>query len=192
MKEFVVGVTGASGIILARRLVGLLLESGAKVHLCTSRAARMVIHDELPREPQQPGFFGFEHEHLTEWGERDFRAPFASGSAPIAGMAVIPCTLSTVGAIANGVSDNLLKRAAEVILKERRTLVVVPREAPLSTIHLENLLRIAQAGATVIPPVLTFYQQPGDGVQAQIDFIVSRVLDHLGVDNDLYQRWNHD
>ncbi|MEM7167754.1 MAG: UbiX family flavin prenyltransferase [Planctomycetota bacterium] len=191
MREYVVGVTGASGVILARRLVGLLLESGAKVHLCASRAAKLVVHEELPpREPGQKGFFGFEHEHLTEWAERDFNAPFASGSAPIAGMAVIPCTMSTVGSIAHGISDNLLKRAAEVMLKERRTLVVVPREAPLSDIHLENMLRISKAGATVIPPVLTFYQSPGDSVQEQVDFVVSRVLDHLGVDNALFRRWS--
>ena len=150
----------------------------------------MVIVDELPKEPGQKGFFGFEHPNLTEWAERDFNAPFASGSAPISGMAVVPCTMSTLGSIAHGISDNLLKRAAEVMLKEKRTLVIVPREAPLSTIHIENMLRVAQAGATVIPPVLTFYQKPGDSVQEQVDFVVSRIMDHLGVDNELFERWH--
>jgi len=189
-RTFAVGITGASGAMLAERLVRFLLEAGHRVHLTASRTGRMVVHEELGLPAGGSAILpGLAHERLVEWGERDFRAPFASGSAPIDGMAVIPCSLATVGAIAAGTSDNLLRRGADVMLKERRPLVLVPREAPLSVIHLRNLLAVAEAGAIVIPPVLTFYQHPGKGVEDQVDFVVSRVLDHLGVENELFPRW---
>jgi 4-hydroxy-3-polyprenylbenzoate decarboxylase len=189
-KTFAVGVTGASGSVLAERLVQVLLEEGHTVHLCASKTGRLVIHEELQIEGGARGIFPhLEHPLLIEWGDRNFHAPFASGSAPFDGMAVIPCSLATVAAIAHGFSDNLLRRGAEVMLKERRPLVVVPRESPLSPIHLENLLTVSRAGGTIIPPILTFYQQPGDSVAPQVDFVVSRVLDHLGVANELYPRW---
>jgi len=187
---YVVGISGASGAVLAVRLVRFLLEAGHRVHLTASRTGKQVVQEELDLPPGSHGILpGIAHENLVEWAERDYRAPFASGSAPIAGMAVIPCSLATVGAIAAGTSDNLLRRGAEVMLKERRPLVLVPREAPLSVIHLRNLLAVTEAGAIVIPPVLTFYQRPGRGVEDQIDFVVSRVLDHLGVENALVPRW---
>lgn len=189
-RTFAVGITGASGAVLAERLVRHLLDAGHRVHLTASRTGKQVVHEELALPPGSTGILpGLAHDRLTEWAERDYRAPFASGSAAIDGMAVIPCSLATIGAIANGTSDNLLRRGAEVMLKERRPLVLVPREAPLSVIHLRNLLAVAEAGAIVIPPVLTFYQRPGKGVDDQIDFVVSRVLDHLGVDNELFPRW---
>ena len=216
-KTFAIGVTGASGAVLAERLVAVLLEKGHTVHLCASRTGRLVIHEELvaPRRNESGAgdigtgesgsgtsretdagrrtiFPHLSHPRLIEWGERNFHAPFASGSAPFDGMAIIPCSLATVAAIAHGFSDNLLRRGAEVMLKEKRRLVVVPRESPLSEIHLENLLTLARAGGTIIPPVLTFYQQPGDTVAPQVEFVVSRVLDHLGVANDLYPRWGVD
>ena len=189
-KTFAIGVTGASGAILAERLVRCLIEQGHTVHLTASKTGRLVIHEELEINSDARGIFPhLEHPRLVEWNERNFHAPFASGSAPFDGMAIVPCSLATVAAIAHGFSDNLLRRGAEVMLKEKRRLVVVPRESPLSTIHLENLLTIARAGGTVIPPVLTFYQQPGPEVEPQIEFVVSRVLDHLGVPNELYPRW---
>lgn len=190
MSTFAVGVSGATGVILAHRLVEFLLEQGHFVHLCVSRAARMVIEDEMPNTEKLPGALpGLAGPSLQEWSEKDFRAPFASGSAPIDGMAVLPCAMTTLGAIANGISDNLIRRGAEVMLKERRPLVIMPREAPLTEIHLENMLRAARAGAIIIPPQLSFYQDPGPTVDAQINFNISRVLDHLGVANDLYRRW---
>jgi 4-hydroxy-3-polyprenylbenzoate decarboxylase len=189
-RTFAVGITGASGAALAERLVRFLLEAGHHVHLTASRTGKQVVQEELGHPPGSHGILpALAHERLVEWAERDYRAPFASGSAPIDGMAVIPCSLATVAAIAAGTSDNLLRRGADVMLKERRPLVLVPREAPLSVIHLGNLLAVARAGATVIPPVLTFYQRPGKGVEHQIDFVVSRVLDHLGVENELFPRW---
>ena len=192
-KEFVLGLSGASGAILAERLVRFLLDAGHRVHLTASRTGRQVVHEELDLPPGGRGIFPhLEHALLTEWGDRDFRAPFASGSAPIDGMAVIPCSLATVAAIAHGTSDNLLRRGADVMLKERRPLVLVPRESPLSVIHLRNLLAIAEAGAVVIPPVLTFYHHPGKDIDGQVDFVVSRVLDHLGVENRLFARWSEE
>ncbi len=189
-KTFAIGVSGASGAVLAERLVRFLLESGHRVHLTASRTGKIVVHEELDLPSGSRGIFPhLEHPQLTEWAERDFRAPFASGSAQIDGMAIIPCSLATVSAIAHGTSDNLLRRGADVMLKERRPLVLVPRESPLSIIHLRSLLAAAEAGATVIPPVLTFYQRPGPEVAHQIDFVVSRVLDHLGVENRLFPRW---
>jgi len=135
---------------------------------------------------------GLEHPDLVEYNERNFHAPFASGSSRFDGMAVMPCSLATVAAIAHGFSDNLLRRGAEVMLKEGRPLVIVPRESPLSEIHLRNLLSCAEAGATIIPPVLTFYQLPTQDVSEQVAFVVSRVLDHLGVDNELFPRWGEE
>ncbi len=188
-----VGITGASGAPIAVRLIEVLLESDCEVHLTCSKAGRLVIQEELgPRQTAgTPGGMipGLQHDQLLEFSERDFYAPMASGSSRLDAMVIVPCTMGTIGAIAAGTSDNLLRRAADVMIKERRPLIVVPREAPLSEIHLENLLRLARAGVTVIPPVLTFYQSPGDGVAEQIDFVVSRILDHVGIDNDLYARW---
>ena len=189
-KEIVVGVSGASGSIIAERLVRFLLESGHRVHLVASKTGKLVTHDEMEIPAGTRTIFAdMEHENLTEWGEKNFYAPFASGTAPIDGMAIVPCAMTTVASVAHGISDNLIKRAAEVMLKEGRPLVIVPREAPLNQIHLQNMLTLAQAGATIVPPVLTFYQHPGDSVIEQVDYVVSRILDHLGVDNNLFHRW---
>jgi len=189
-KELVIGVSGASGSIIAARLVRYLLESGHRVHLVASKTGKMVTHDELEvADGTRTLFPDMEHENLTEWGSKNFYAPFASGTAPIDGMAIVPCSMATVAGLAHGISDNLLKRAGEVMLKERRPLVVVPREAPLGPIHLRNLLTLAEAGAVIIPPLLTFYQHPGDSVLEQVDYVVCRILDHLGISNELFQRW---
>ena len=189
-REFVIGVSGASGSIIAERLVRFLLESGNHVHLVASKTGKLVTHDEMEIPPGTRTLFAdMEHENLTEWGEKNFYAPFASGTAPIDGMAIVPCAMTTVASVAHGISDNLIKRAAEVMLKEGRPLVIVPREAPLNQIHLQNMLTLTQAGATIVPPVLTFYQHPGDSVIEQVDYVVSRILDHLGVDNQLFHRW---
>lgn len=189
-KQLVVGVSGASGSVIAERLVRFLLDSGHHVHLVASKTGKLVTHDEMDIPQGTRGLFAnMEHENLTEWGEKNFYAPFASGTAPIDGMAIVPCAMTTVASVAHGISDNLIKRAAEVMLKEGRPLVIVPREAPLNQIHLQNMLTLSQAGATIIPPVLTFYQHPGDSVMEQVDYVVSRILDHLGVDNQLFHRW---
>jgi 4-hydroxy-3-polyprenylbenzoate decarboxylase len=132
--------------------------------------------------------FGAPEGSLRVFGREDWMAPVASGSNPADAMAVCPCSMGTLGAIAAGLADNLIERAADVMLKERRPLVLVPRETPLSAIHLENMLKLARAGAVILPPVPAFYTRP-DSVGAIVDFVVARVLDQLGVANDLVARW---
>jgi len=122
------------------------------------------------------------------WGMRDYKAPFASGSAGWHAMAIVPCSMSTVARVAHGISDTLLTRAADVMIKERRSLVVVPRETPLSVIHLENLTTLAKAGATIMPAMPSFYGKPQSTDQL-LDTVVGRVLDHLGLGHDLLKRW---
>jgi 4-hydroxy-3-polyprenylbenzoate decarboxylase len=182
--KIVVGVTGASGAPYAKRLLSVLAEKDVQVALCISQTASEVWALECGGDIREyAGSLG-----IPLWGGRDYRAPFASGSAGFTHMAVVPCSMSTCARIAHGISDTLLTRAADVMLKERRNLIVVPRETPLSVIHLENLTALARAGALVLPAMPSFYSQPkslGDAV----DSVVSRILDHLGVENRLASRW---
>lgn len=181
-RKIVVGVTGASGAPYAKRLVSLLAaREDVEVAVCASSTAPEVwaleCGGDLREEIGAPVF-----------GQRDFRAPFASGSAGWHAMAIVPCSMGTAGRVAHGLSDDLLTRAADVMLKERRTLVVVPRETPLSVIHLENLAALARAGAIVLPAMPSFYGKPRT-LEDAVDTVVARVLDHLGVRSDLARRW---
>lgn len=187
-SRIVIGVTGASGACYAQRLVQFLLTNGFEVLLAVSGAGRLVIAEELePMEAGDPwGDTG--RDRLRIFPEKDFGAPFCSGSYRFRGMVVIPASMGTVGAIAGGVTANNIHRGADVALKERRPLVLVPRETPLSAIHLENLLKLARAGAVILPPSPAFYQHPRT-LDDQVDFVVSRVLDALGIDNQLFERW---
>ena len=189
--------TGASGMPLGLRLLECLLAGGARVYLMYSPAAQVVAKQEcdivLPAQPRDAQRvlgerFGARDGQLFVFGREDWMAPVASGSNPADAMAVCPCSMGTLGAIAAGLADNLIERAADVMLKERRPLVLVPRETPLSSIHLENMTRLAHAGAVILPPSPGFYTRP-QSVEAIVDFIVARVLDHLGVPHALIQRW---
>ena len=184
----VVGVTGASGAVYAQRLVRFLLESGLEVLLSVSKAGRLVIQEELAVEQGDDPWGRVNRDRLRIFPEKDFNAPFCSGSFRFRGMAVVPASMGTIGSIANGVSINNIHRGADVALKEKMPLVVVPRETPFSVIHLENLLRLAHAGAVVLPPSPAFYQHPRT-LEDQIDFVVSRILDALSIENDLFKRW---
>jgi flavin prenyltransferase len=185
----VVGVTGASGVIYARRLVEILLSSGIEVHLVASAAARLVIRQEIPELADPETIFRLPGPARPRvFPEKDFAAPFCSGSFPFRGVVVVPASMGTIGAIATGAGTNCIHRAADVALKERRTLVVVPRETPFSLIHLQNLLTLAQAGAVVLPACPAFYQGPST-LADQVDFIASRILDQLSISNRLYPRW---
>ena len=135
--------------------------------------------------------FGARDGQLTVFAREDWLSPVASGSNPADAMAVCPCTMGTLGAIAHGLADNLIERAADVMLKERRPLVLVPRETPLSTIHLDNMLKLAHAGAVILPPAPGFYTHP-KSVADIVDFVVARVLDQLRVPHDLVPRWGED
>lgn len=183
--RLVVGISGASGAPYARRLLEVLraLSAPPEIALVLSRTAEQVWGHECGGSPRELGFPTF--------GGRDYEAPFASGSNAPDAMVVVPASMSCVARIAHGVSDDLLTRAADVALKERRRLVLVVRETPYSAIHLQNMLAVTQAGAVVLPASPSFYGRP-DGVEALIDTVLSRVLDHIGVENRLQRRWGDD
>jgi 4-hydroxy-3-polyprenylbenzoate decarboxylase len=172
--KLVVAVGGASGSIYAKRLLDVLAASGAadlEVGLLFSTSGAEVWKHEIGEVPAYP---------FKRWGLRDFRAPFASGSAGWDAMVVVPCSTGGLARIAHGVSDDLIGRAADVMLKERRKLVLVVREAPLSAIHLENMLAATRAGAVVLPAAPSFYSKPAT-IEALLDTVIGRVLDQLGL-----------
>jgi flavin prenyltransferase len=185
--RIVVGISGASGAPYAERLLGLLTESPlreqASVSLVLSATAAEVWQHECTtslRDFALPTFSG-----------RDYSAPFASGSSAPDAMLIVPASMSTVARIAQGISDNLLTRAADVVLKERKRLIVVPRETPYSEIHLKNLLELTRLGALVLPASPSFYGKPRS-VTDLLDTVVGRVLDHLGLEHTLTRRWGTD
>lgn len=192
MKRYVVAFTGASGVVYGVRLVEQLLERDYEVHLITSDPAKIVLNQEMGWEFTEPAEKVFRQHFpsgkLFVYDNSDIAAPVASGSFLIDGMIVIPCTMSTISAIANGISKNLLERAADVMLKERRPLIVVPRETPLSTIHLKNMLTLSEMGVYVVPAMPAFYNFP-KSIDDMVDFIVGKVLDVIRIPNDLYQRY---
>jgi len=191
------GITGASGIVYGLRLLQCLLESGRRVQLMISPAAQIVAAQEadlrLPSTPRDTRDllvqrFNADATLLEVYGASQWFAPLASGSNAPEAMVICPCSSGTLAAIASGASDNLLERAADVALKERRTLIVVPREMPLSPIHLENMLKLARLGVVVMPASPGFYHRP-ESVDGLVDFVVARILDHLGVAQTLVPRW---
>jgi 4-hydroxy-3-polyprenylbenzoate decarboxylase len=199
--DLVLAVTGASGAPYAVRLLEVLLRAGRTVHLTISPAAAEVFEKELGRRLDltrfDPATFlgeratGLDLSALRYHYYRDFSAGIASGSFLTAGMVVCPCSMGTVAAIAHGLSENLIHRAADVHLKERRKLVLVPRETPLGLVQLRNLTAAAEAGAVVLPAMPAFYTLPRS-VGDMVDFIVGRVCDQLGVEHQLLKRWGTD
>ncbi len=189
-RRIILGVTGASGSRYALRLLDALLASGTEVHFVTSDTGAQVFEYETglgldatleDRAKRHPGL-------LHTYAPRDLFAPIASGSFPVSGMAVLPCSMSTAAAVAQGVGGNLLRRAADVQLKERRPLVLVPRETPLSLIHLRSLLSLAEAGAVVLPAAPGFYGRPSS-IEDLLDFIVGRTMDALGLPGSPAPQW---
>jgi len=185
--------TGASGLVYGVRLVDVLLNAGRDVNLVISSAVEQTAPVEMshPAEGIVERLRLLGPGRLETWGRRDFSAPMASGSAQVGPMVIVPCSLGTVGRIVAGTSETLLLRAAEVCLKERRRLIVVPRETPLSTGALANLTTLSSWGAVVMPAAPGFYNKPtspGD----LVDFMVQRICDHLGVAVELSQRWGAD
>lgn len=190
-------LTGASGMAYGLRLLEVLLATGVHVQLLYSRAAQIVGQQEqlielpsspsmardllLARYPNLPG-------ELAVYGREEWFAPVASGSNPPDAMVICPCTTGTLAAIAQGLSDNLIERAADVVLKEGRKLILVPRETPYSVLHLENMLRLARAGAIILPPNPGFYHHPTT-VEDLIDFVVARIMDQLRLPHQLMARW---
>lgn len=197
MKTITLAFTGASGLPYGMRLLECLLASGQRVHLIYTQAAQVVAKQEmgivLPGRPQEAERmlaerFGAYAGELKVFGIQDWYAPMASGSNPGDGMAICPCTMATLGKIAAGIGDDLICRAADVMLKEKRPLLLLPREMPFSAIHLENMLKLSHAGAVIMPPNPGFYHHP-QSVQDIVDFVVARVMDHLGVEQTLMKKW---
>ena len=184
MKPIVIGISGASGSVIARQTMEALLARDVPVALVCSNDARLVWQEELD-EPFSDALARWrEHPGFTYHAIGDMKAPIASGTYPTAGMAVVPCSMATVAAIAHGLATNLLLRAADVTLKEQRRLVLVPRETPLSAIHLENLLKLARLGVVVMPPEPAFYLHP-KGIEDVVSFTVGRILVALGIQEGL-------
>lgn len=185
-----VGWTGASGLIYGVRLVEVLLQAGRDVNLVASEAVEQTAPVELERSLAEvlAGLAGHGPGRLRVFGQNQFDSPLASGSSRAGPFAVVPCSMGTAGRLAAGTGETLLLRAADVCLKERRPLILVPREAPLATHHLQNLALLSGRGALIIPASPGFYHRPGS-VADLVDFIVQRVCDHLGVDVDLTPRW---
>lgn len=193
----IIAMTGASGAAYGLRLLEVLLKAGQPVYLLVSKAAQMVLAMETPLEvPSRPAdmqqffadHFQVEASLLTVFSREDWTAPIASGSHRAQHMVVCPCTTGTLAAIAQGNSDNLMERAADVMLKEQRKLILVVRETPFSVIHLENMLKLARAGVTILPANPGFYQQPRT-LDDLVDFIVARILDHMQIKHSLLPRW---
>ena len=179
--KLLIAITGASGALYAQRLLDHVDPAQHEVHLVLSSYAHQVIKEELSG--------GFQvKEGVTQHNLKSMNAPFASGSNPPDAMVVIPCTMGTLGRIAHGFSEDLLLRAADVVLKEKRKLILVPRETPLNLVHVKNFELLLQAGATILPANPSFYRRP-QTVQDLADTVVARVLDHLGIANNLVPRW---
>lgn len=196
-RHIAVAITGASGAIHGLRLIEELLAAGCRVSLLITRAGFIVLKeecglawagDEAALNATLQDYFKAEPDSLTFYGENNFYSPLASGSSAPDAMVVAPCSMGSLARIAAGLSSNLLERAADVMLKEGRPLLLMPRETPLSAIHLENMLKLARLGVRIVPPMPGFYGQP-QTVDDMVNFIVSRVLDLLGVENRLASRW---
>ncbi len=199
MKKIIVGITGASGALLGERLVRFLLQAGHEVHVIISPSGVRVFKEELGVVLGQTyadikkNFSKHyqNHKRLFVAPADDFAAKISSGSAKIDAMVIAPCSMSTVGAIAHGITLNLIHRAASVSVKEKRPLVLVPRESPLSPIHLKNLLALSEIGVHIVPATTAFYHKPKT-VEEMVDFTIGRALDLLKIEHKLFKRWRGD
>jgi 4-hydroxy-3-polyprenylbenzoate decarboxylase len=200
LNTVTLALSGASGMAYGLRLLECLLAADIRVYLLVSQAAHIVAKQELgvtlparasDLEKQLSGNLQARDGQLRVFGREDWNAPVASGSNPADAMVVCPCSMGTLAAIAHGMSDNLIERAADVMLKEQRKLILVPREAPFSTLHLENMLTLSRMNAVILPANPGFYHRPKN-VEAIIDFIVARILDQLGIKHELMVPWGRD
>ncbi|MDQ0058193.1 UbiX family flavin prenyltransferase [Paenibacillus harenae] len=194
-RKWIVGITGASGSVYGIRLVEELLVGGFEVHLVITEAGWRVLKEELGwettrRQAALEACFGanLTDGRLVFHPNADIGASIASGSFRVEGMMIMPCSMGTLASIAHGISDDLMTRAADVMLKEGRTLLLVPRETPLHAIHLENMLALAKLGVRIVPAMPAFYYKP-QTMEQMIDFLVGKVLDQAHIDHDLYRRW---
>jgi 4-hydroxy-3-polyprenylbenzoate decarboxylase len=200
LNTVTLALSGASGMAYGLRLLECLLAADLQVYLLVSQAAHLVAKQELGIAlPARPGdlekqlseALNARDGQLRVFGREDWNAPVASGSNPADAMVVCPCSMGTLAAIAHGLSDNLIERAADVMLKEQKKLIVVPREAPFSTLHLENMLALSRMNAVILPANPGFYHRP-QSVEDIVDFIVARILDQLGIQHALMVRWGEE
>lgn len=198
-KTITLAMTGASGAIYGLRLLEQLLQANQRVYLVLSKPAHIVINMEtdlkIPDSPKAVQslfnqYYQVTTEQLQVFGLEEWTAPIASGSAVSDSMVICPCTSATLASIAQGMSQDLMERAADVILKERKQLILVHRETPLSVIHLKNMLRLTKMGALILPANPAFYHKPSH-INELVDFIVARILDHLGIEHHLFSRWGN-
>ncbi|CAM4501724.1 4-hydroxy-3-polyprenylbenzoate decarboxylase [Paenibacillus endophyticus] len=194
-KRWVVGITGASGSIYGIRLIEVLLQMGFEIHLVVTEAGWRVLKEELGFEAtrrtaalEQRFGDAIAERRLVFHPNADIGASIASGSFRVQGMVIVPCSMGTLSSISHGISDDLMTRAADVMLKENRSLLIVPRETPLHAIHLENMLTLSRLGVRIIPAMPAFYYKP-QSMEEMIDFLVGKVLDNMTIDHDLYRRW---
>lgn len=197
VQRVLVGITGASGSIYAEKLIEELLKKVERVYVVASRSGREVCQHEIG--DRRDGFSllkilngkGSEEwrEKLRVFQEDDFFAPIASGSSSPSHMVIVPCSMGTLARVCGGISSNLLERAADVMLKQKRPLLICPRETPLSAIHLKNMLQLAEMGVHMIPTMPAFYQKP-KSLEDIVDFMVGRILEQLDLKHELYKKWN--
>ncbi|WDD98696.1 flavin prenyltransferase UbiX [Thalassomonas actiniarum] len=198
-NKITLAITGASGSAYALRLIECLVAANYQIYLLYSSAARVVFDTEvglkLPGAPEAASIFLTEKfaakaGQITVFGKEQWFSPVASGSAAPKTMVVCPCSTGTLAAISTGMSDNLIERAADVVIKERGQLILVPRETPFSTIHLQNMLSLSQQGVTIMPAAPGFYHNP-ESINDLIDFMVGRILDHLNIEQSIMPRWGY-
>jgi flavin prenyltransferase len=197
MSTYTVAISGASGAPYAYRVLQTLLKGGHNVYLCISGDGLSILNDETGLKltgtesdirAALEGHFGARQGQIRYYDENNLYAPIASGSVKVDAMVVVPCSMKTLAAIANGFASNLIERAADVMIKEKRKLILVPRETPLSAVHLRNMLTLAELGCHIIPAMPGFYHKPKH-ISDMVDFIAGRALDGMGVENDLAPKW---
>ena len=187
MRRVILAISGATGVIYGIKLLKALQNNQLyEIHLLISPWAERIIKSETNFSLKEIKKYATYYHMIN-----DFNAPIASGSFKTDGMVIVPCSMKTLSAIAHGYADNLITRSADVVIKEKRNLIIVPRETPLSTIHLENMLKLARLGIVILPPIPAFYYKP-KSLDEIIDHLVSKILDHLGIENHLYKRWGEE
>ena len=182
--KLTIAITGASGVIYGKRLLEVLQDKKIETHLVISEAGKKIIEYELG-EPKK----SLEKLANYAYNVDDWNSPIVSGSFVTNGTVIIPCSMKTLAGIANGFANNVILRAADVAIKEKRKLIVVPRETPVSSIHLKNMLELSQQGVHIVPAMPAFYHKPKN-IESMVDFVVGRILDVLGIDHRLYERWS--
>ncbi len=193
MENIIVGITGASGVIYGQRFLQILCRKDYNIHLLISDAAALVIQHELGitldlSRPDLTKFLGYTTDNVIYHSNSDIGATIASSRYPVRAMVIVPCSMNTLCTVAHGISNNLIQRAASVTIKEGRKLVVVPRETPLSSIHLDAMLRLSSLGACILPAMPGFYHNPKT-IDDQVNFVAARILDVMGIIHTLIPEW---